>query len=96
MKRHTSLSFRNIVIIAALAVVLSALAHQCQAQPASAAALAGVLNDPRGYRRCKFGEIQADPGHRVCRLATWVETRNGYTVKFRAYVRPLRHGERQL
>ena len=74
-----------IVALAVAAILASNL-------PAHAAPLA----DPKGYRRCLLSEIRADPTHKVCRLATWVEGRNsGFTVTFRAYVRKLRAGERQ-
>lgn len=73
-------------------IIILALVLLATAQPARAAPLA----DPRGYRRCLVSEIKADPAHKFCRLATWVEGRNGgFTVTFRAYVRKLRPGERQ-
>lgn len=87
MKHHTSVTGRTIgMLIIAAAATIYALTH-CTPQPASAA----VVSDPYGYKRCRFSEIQA----RICRVATWTEKRNGYTVQFRAYVRPLRKGERQ-
>ena len=74
-----------------LALVALAVALHLGAQPASAAS----AYDPRGHRRCTFSEIQADPARKVCRVATWVEGRNGGTVRFTAFVRKLRAGERQ-
>ena len=77
--------------LALVAVAVAVSLHQ-GAQPASAA----NAYDPRGHRRCTFGEIQADPARKTCRLATWTEARNGGgTVRFTAFVRKLRAGERQ-
>jgi len=74
------------------ALIAIAVALHLAAQPSMAA----NAYDPRGHRRCTFGEIQADPARKVCRLATWAEGRNGGgTVRFTAFVRPLRAGERQ-
>jgi len=76
----------------ALIAIAIAVALHLAAQPASAA----NAYDPRGHRRCTFSEIQADPARKTCRVATWVEGRNGGgTVRFTALVRPLRAGERQ-
>ncbi len=79
----TQFSTRTFIVAIVLVVVAAAIATHCTAQPAYAAS----TSDPAGYRRCRIGEIAADPQHKVCKRMTWVEWHSGGTVRFTAFVR---------
>lgn len=74
--------------IALVLVVLTALFIVANAQDAHAVAMNAF---PKGYRRCRMTEIQADPAHKVCKWMTWTEPRNGGgSVRFSAYLRRMK------